>query len=234
VVTSYNSLFARAHEVEVFTLSGGVTELGERLSTICDRVEAGGVRPVLHLEGVQGAFASGSAMDWPEQDLSIRTVTRWERALRRLERVPAASVVVVTGEVGPAALEVLLCTDWRICATDSVLGLSAPAWPGAGLFRMARQLGHTTTRRLTLFPGALPASRALDLGLVDEVRGGSIADVLDAGTSAARAIVLDDADVAVLRQLHNEAATAQYDDAIGAHLAACDRLLRRRTAGDPT
>lgn len=214
-------------DVEVVALRGGVAELSEQLNAICDRVEADGVRPVLHLDG---SDAAALPLQWPEQDLTIRTVTRWERALRRLERVPAASVAVVTGEVGPAALEVLFCTDWRVSAADSIFALSAQPWPGAVLFRMARQLGHATTRRLMLFPAAVPATRAQELGFVDEVRGGAVSEVLAAGASAAQAMAIDDADAAVLRQLHDEAATAQYDDAIGAHLAACDRVLRRRTA----
>ncbi len=218
-------------DVEVFRLHGTVPELLDELTAVCARVEDARVRPVLHLAGdpAPGTAESATAGSaWPEEELTIRTVTRWERVLRRLERVPAATVAVATGEVGPAALEILLCTDWRVSGADTVFALAERPWPGAGLFRMARQLGHAATRRLTVFPAALPASRAQEIGLVDEVRGGDIAAVLASAASAAQAIAVDDLDAAVLRQLHDEAASAQYDDAIGAHLAACDRVLRRR------
>jgi isomerase DpgB len=41
------------------------------------------------------------------------------------------------------------------------------------------------------------------------------------------------ADLAIRRQLVLEAANTAFEDALGVHLAACDRALRRAATGTP-
>ena len=52
---------------------------------------------------------------WP-RDLTVALVSKWERALRRLERLPAATIAVADGDCGGPALDALLATDYRIAS----------------------------------------------------------------------------------------------------------------------
>lgn len=210
-----------AREILAVRANGSTSEMTAQLNQLCDCVEDGLVMPVVQLD------AESLPTEWPG-DVDIRTVTRWERVLRRLETLPCATVCTSAGSLGAAALEIMLATDWRIGTKDTVIASSNGAWPSTCVYRMARQLGVTTSRRLIMRPCSIDATEALHLGLLDET-------VPDANALAAAAEQFADhvyarlSDAHVLRQLVGEAAAAQYDDAIGAHLAACDRTLRRRS-----
>lgn len=191
------------------------------LDAFLDRIEdAGPARPArLDLTGTPAPAAA----DRPP----LAVVNRWERALRRLERVTTTTVAVVRGDCGGIAVEALLATDLRIAATGARLHLPVTAggvWPGMGLYRLANQVGYARVRRAVLRPGPISADRAVALGLVDEV-----AD--DVATAVAETFAALDAtagpDVAVRRQLMLDATTTPFEEALGRHLAACDRLLRR-------
>ena len=91
--------------------------------------------------------------------------------------------------------------------------------------RLVQQIGVASSRRLVLFGASIEATRALELQLVDSVSSDA------AALAEAHARSLDEAsitDLALRRQLMLEAASAGYDQALGGHLAACDRTLRRR------
>ncbi|SCL26469.1 enoyl-CoA-hydratase DpgB [Micromonospora inyonensis] len=159
----------------------------------------------------------------------LAVVNRWERVLRRLERVGTTTVAVVRGDCGGIAVEALLVTDLRIAAADARLHLpvtTGGVWPGMGLYRLANQVGYARLRRAVLRPGPIPADRAVALDLVDEVVddvANAVADTVAALTATAGP------DVAVRRQLMLDATTTPFEEALGRHLAACDRLLRRTT-----
>jgi isomerase DpgB len=190
------------------------------LDAFVDRVEdaPAGVVPVLRLTGAPLG----------EQEPS-RTglVNKWERVLRRLERLGRPTVATVRGDCGGLAAEALLATDYRIASVDARLRLPAGpggVWPGMGLYRLANQIGFARVRRSVLFGAPLSSVRALEIDLVDEVAQ----DVQTAVTAAvARLGAADGQDVAVRRQLMLDATTTSFEEALGRHLAACDRLLRR-------
>ncbi|TCC06312.1 enoyl-CoA-hydratase DpgB [Kribbella soli] len=165
---------------------------------------------------------------WPG-DVPVAAINRWERALRRLERVPAPVVAVASGScTGPAA-EVLLVADFRIVTRDFVfaLGAGGSAWPGAVLHRLACQLGVARARQLALWQQPLTARKAVALDLADE-----LADDLRLALRRAEEL-LDGVepdggeDFAVVRRLLLDAPGTSVDEALGSHLAAADRLLRR-------
>ncbi|GLL03744.1 enoyl-CoA-hydratase DpgB [Dactylosporangium matsuzakiense] len=169
---------------------------------------------------------------WPGR-IGIRDVTRWERATRRLERLHAATIAVAGPSCGGPALDLLLATDYRIAAADSTLILpvvDGHFWPGMVTHRLVRQVGLAQARRLVLWGNTVTADQASALGLVDEV-----AADLDAAAHAAVVMLgrIAGPELSVRRQLLNEATSSVYDDAIGAHLAACDRELRRIGAAAP-
>ncbi len=195
------------------------------VNDFCDRVEdapAAGVAVVR----LTGAAMPGAERAWPGA-ADVHLVSKWERALRRLERFGAASVAVAGGRCAGPALEVLFACDRRIALPD--LRLEVPVtdegvWPGMLWHRLVTQLGVGRARRL-LFRHELSAAEAAELGVVDEVTGDP-----DRAVAAVAAVVRGAAgrDLAVRRRLLLDAAATGFEEALGAHLAACDRTLRRR------
>ncbi|GGO95607.1 enoyl-CoA-hydratase DpgB [Wenjunlia tyrosinilytica] len=195
-----------------------------RIAEICDRVEDARTGDVLLVQ-VRGD--DGGDTGHPRsRDLDIHLVNKWERALRRLERLPVATVAVATGECAGPAAEVLLTTDYRVAAPDLVLRLPSSGgapWPGMALFRLATQIGVHRARRSALFGAATTAEKALALGLVDEITDDpeEAVGVAVKNFQGARA-----GDISVRRRLLMDAMSSTFEDALGSHLAACDRALR--------
>lgn len=198
------------------------TETVAALRALCDRVEDRGDRLVLlHVSGAPGP-------GWAD-DLTVALVSRWERELRRLECLPATSVAVAHGDCGGAALDALLATDHRIAAGPARLVLplvTGVTWPGMAVYRLTQQCAdRSAVRRAVLHGTPLDTATALAGHLLDEVTDDVPAAL---AAAAARAAELPGAELAVRRRLLFEAATAGFDEALGVHLAACDRMLRRR------
>lgn len=196
--------------------------LVEALGYACDRAEdPGGGMVVVHVSGVPGDSWAG--------DLTVALVSKWERGLRRLERLAATTIAVATGDCGGLALDALLATDYRI-ATRSVRLLVPTAagatWPGLGLYRLTRQAA-AAARRAALFGAPISADTALALQVVDELTD-------DPARALAGALELASAfsgtELAIRRQLMHDAPGTGFDEALGVHLAACDRMLRRSSA----
>ncbi|WP_239162101.1 enoyl-CoA-hydratase DpgB [Acrocarpospora phusangensis] len=169
---------------------------------------------------------------WPGRT-DVYEVSRWERTLRRLERASMPLIAVAAETCSGPAAEVLLVTDYRIGTPDfrfqAVTGRAS--WPGVALHRLACQLGVARARRLVLWPTSLPAGQAVDWGLLDEVAPDRDAALRRANELLAGMTAADGDDLALRRRLLLDAPALSVDDALGAHLAACDRVLRR--AGVP-
>lgn len=203
------------------------SSLVSEIKRVCDDVDDGkrGSIVLLHVRGMREVSNERS---WPgdEHEIDVHLVTPWEQVLRRLERLPAIIIGTAEGTCGGVALEVLLVTDYRVVGTNfsvSLQGAMGPMWPGMAIHRLANQLGIAKSRKLILFGGELSASRAQELGLVDEV-----ASDVQARISRFVETLQENADVdiAVRRTLLLEAMATPFEDALGAHLAGCDRLIR--------
>ncbi|MFB8240441.1 enoyl-CoA-hydratase DpgB [Kitasatospora purpeofusca] len=204
-------------------LTAGITELTRVLVECCEKVERERLAAVV-LELGEGTPA------WPGI-ADVHAVNKWERALRRFERLDAVTVVVAAGgESGGPALEVLLAADARIAAPGLRIALPVAAggfWPGMVVHRLSNRIGSSLTRRLVLTRagrGTLTATEAHDLGLVDDISDdveASIADVLAGRPSGT--------EPRLLRSLVLDAASTPFEEALGIHLAACDRALRAAT-----
>ncbi|WP_432841795.1 enoyl-CoA-hydratase DpgB [Dactylosporangium sp. CA-092794] len=196
------------------------------LAEVCDRAEdAGGrARVVAHVSGTPDDT-------WPV-GLSVAVVQKWERVVRRFERLPAPTIAVADGACAGAALDVLLAADYRVVtpATELIVATyDGATWPGMALYRLA-QCGPQTSgiRRAVLFGEPIPASDALAMHLVDRLTE----DVDLAVTEASRAVAgVSGVELAIRRQLLADGSSSSFDEALGAHLAACDRLLRRTGPG---
>ncbi|MFF7981474.1 enoyl-CoA-hydratase DpgB [Streptomyces sp. NPDC007901] len=198
------------------------------LAALCDRAEDGdGDHVVVHVSGSPG-------QTWPH-DLTIALVTKWEREVRRFERLPVSTIAVADGDCGGPALDVLLATDYRIATPGTRLVLpvsSAAVWPGMALYRLVRQTTNSAAiRRAVLFGTPTPAADGLAQHLLDEVTDDPATAL---AATRARTRYLSGRELAVRRQLLHDAAAVSFEDALGTHLAACDRTLRRVTAEVPS
>ncbi|WUI00874.1 enoyl-CoA hydratase/isomerase family protein [Spirillospora sp. NBC_00431] len=191
---------------------------------VCDRAEdrAGGDAVILHV--------SGAPEESSDEEITVALVSKWERALRRFERLPAATIAVASGECGGVALEALLATDYRIGTASLRLLMPRRAWatwPGMVLYRIVRQAGAAAARRAVLLGLPIAAADAVAMRLVDEL-------TTDTGTALTAAMELagaiPGAELAIRRQLMLDASAVSFEEALGAHLAACDRALRLSAA----
>ena len=194
------------------------------VGAVCDKCEENGQPStvIVHVSGVPGKPLA--------PDLTVALVSKWERALRRLERLPAATIAVADGDCGGPALDALLATDYRIASPAVRLIVptaDGAAWPGMALYRLARQAGELAARRAVLFGRPIGAADALAVHLIDELADDP-ASALEAAAGAAAAF--PGAEMAIRRHLMMEAPTASFEDALGVHLAACDRTLRHASA----
>ncbi|MEE4545560.1 enoyl-CoA-hydratase DpgB [Streptomyces sp. V4-01] len=188
------------------------------LHRTCDRAEDADlpVRVLLRLSGTPRGDTTGS--------LTITLVNSWERALRRLERLEALTVALVDGDIGGTAVEALLVTDHRVAARHLRVTLpraSGQAWPGMSLYRLSRQVGETAARR-ALRGRPIWSEEAQRLGLVDELVDSTPAT--EEGWSSRLPVPAPD--TALRRSLVLNASSLSFEDALGVHLAACDRTLR--------
>ncbi|MFD3685162.1 enoyl-CoA-hydratase DpgB [Nocardiopsis sp. NPDC058631] len=201
------------------------TETVAALEAFCDTCEDAGPGAVgiVRLSGRPGSDTFAGT--------TVHLVNKWERALRRVERMGAVTVAVVEDECGGPALEALLATDYRVATPGSLLvpvGGPKTTWPGMSLYRFFHQAGAGAARRYALLGLPVQVEQARELGLVDEVDAraeevaAQVAQTLRSRSSR---------EFAVRRQLLAEASATTFDEALGRHLAACDRELRRGVDG---
>ncbi|MDL5199793.1 enoyl-CoA-hydratase DpgB [Streptomyces sp. ALI-76-A] len=202
----------------------------QALNDLCDQAEAkpGVAVVVLRIGGDKPRTGA-----WPGT-AGTHDMNRWERAVRRLERLSAVSVAVARGTSCGPALDLLLAADYRIATADLRIVLpvnNGQFWPGMVMHRLVHQVGGAHARQLVLWGHDIPGKRALELGLVDEIT----TDV-DQAVSAAAVMLGREAghDKAMRRQLLLEASHTSFEEALGVHLAACDRELRRLAAAAPS
>ncbi|MEO3811633.1 enoyl-CoA-hydratase DpgB [Sphaerisporangium sp. B11E5] len=194
----------------------------EAVLALCDAAEDH------HGPGVAALRVCGAPDASFPRELSVGLVSKWERAVRRLERLPMLTVAVASGDCGGAALDVLTAADVRVAVTGTRLLIASDgeaAWPGMALHRLAQQAGTAWTRKAVLLGAPIEAEEALALHLIDTVVDDPAATL---AAFAGRAYA--GTELAIRRQLIVDAGTTTFEDALGAHLAACDRALRRGAA----
>jgi isomerase DpgB len=193
----------------------------EALLRICDRAED------RYASGLLTAYVSGTPAPGWTTGYDVGLMTKWERAVRRLERVGLLTTAVATGDCGGPALDVLLATDVRIAVPGArlVVPVSGDAtWPGMALYRLARQGATAGLRSAALLGTPIAAERAVAAGLIDVVADRpehALAEIAEV------AATITGRELAIRRQLLLDAGGQSFEEAIGSHLAACDRALRR-------
>lgn len=167
---------------------------------------------------------------WPG-DVSIQIVSKWERVLRRMERTSATTVVLAEQSCSFLGLDLLLVADRRVVASNLRIELSRPyasAWPGMSLYRLTHQIGYARARKLISFSKTLTADVAINFDIVDETVDepyGCLAEAMKPLGRLTR-------DMSVRRRLLQDSLSTSFEDALGVHLAACDRALRDNQCRD--
>ncbi|MFD6397600.1 enoyl-CoA-hydratase DpgB [Nocardia sp. NPDC060249] len=207
-------------------LSGELIAAVLAVATAAEDAAAAG-RQATTVLTIRGA-REGAEFPWPGA-VPVGLVGKWENAVRRLEQAPTPIVAIVDGDAyGPAA-ELLLIADYRVVSAGAVFRLAAVGggtWPAMALHRLVAQLGVSRARELAIQGRALPATVAGERGLVDAVvePGGESAAV---GVGVALFAETVGSELAIRRRLLLDAVNTRFEDALGAHLAAADRTLRR-------
>ncbi|MEU2426352.1 enoyl-CoA-hydratase DpgB [Streptomyces sp. NPDC007851] len=200
-----------------------LAELTAAVNTVCDQVADRRETTVVVLEL---SSTPVEFREWPG-DVGIQAVNRWERAVHRLEKQAAVTIAVARGTCGGPVLDLLLAADFRIGAPGLQLLLpvnDGHFWPGMSMYRLVQHLGLARARQIVLWGVDLPLARASELAIIDQVSE----DLEDALHTAAVLVGrISDRETAVRRQLLVEAVSTEYEEALGVHLAACDRELRR-------
>jgi isomerase DpgB len=221
--TSIPEVLARLHDHALATIvvDGAQPvsmDLVNVIASACDRLEDSA-------SGTVAVVTAGSPTDGARIPVSL--LSKWERVLRRLERLHRPTVALATGTCGGTALDVLLTTDVRIATPDVQLCLPVSQglpWPGMASFRLGQQVSLARVRSAVLFGRPIDAIEANDWGLIDQLTD-------DLAVAFARTVdglrLAAHGDVAVRRQLMFESLGTSFDESLGAHLAACDRELRR-------
>jgi isomerase DpgB len=205
-------------------------ELTTQLGNAVDQAEDLGPGGVMLIH-VRGRFNPAALRPWPGR-INIHSVTGWERVLRRIERTCSTTIVLVERACSAVALELLLVADRRLASVDFSMQhaiVGGDAWPGMALYRLARQIGDASARKLLLNGTDVDVALLRELGIVDETVD-SLATGLDRISHFLTHAPLND--FAVRRRLIQDSLFTSFDDALGTHLAACDRALRRSLTQD--
>jgi isomerase DpgB len=200
-------------------------QLDDALNRAEDLGATGGV--LVHVTGNEGPDLQRS---WPG-DVSIQIVTKWERVLRRMERTSATTVVLAEKSCSFLGLDLLLVADRRVVGSNLRIELSCPhasAWPGMSLYRLTHQIGYARARKLISFSRTLTADVAMNFDIVDETVDEPYGCLVEAMNPLGQLTP----DMPVRRRLLQDSLSTSFEDALGVHLAACDRALRNNQCRD--
>jgi enoyl-CoA hydratase len=148
----------------------------KEIETAIDALEAEQEVRCALVTGAGRVFSAGGDVD-QMRSLSLaegeQFVLRGQAVLERLASSPLVFIAALNGPTLGGGLELALACDIRIADPSATLGFPEvglgliPGWGGTQ--RAARLLGHSRASLLVLTGERLAASRAAELGLVDEV-----------------------------------------------------------------
>lgn len=206
-------------------------DLLQKLNAALDRAEDVGSNAHLEIE-ICGMDCLADFTLWPGAT-DVLIVNKWEQMLRRIERMQTLSAVSAHGHCTAEALELLLVADHRAVSQETYIHLSArnhDVWPSMALHRLCHQIGYARARRSMLFGDMLTGGQLQHWGVVDSIAAGQAPfDVREW-----RLVANDPGDLPMRRRLLQDAVESSFDEALGAHLAACDRALKRRAGKHAT
>lgn len=211
-------------QIEVNGSGPVCSELTAHLGNAIDQAEDLGPGAIMLIH-LAGHVDPAAVRPWPGQ-IDVQSVQKWERVLRRIERSNLATILFVEHACSAVALDLLAVADRRIASGDFFVPSpisGGNVWPSMTLYRLARQIGESIARKAVLEADGISAQRGIELHIIDEI--------IDVGTDKADRTTrlfrnTPPEDFAVARRLMQDSLSTNFDEALGAHLAACDRTLR--------
>jgi isomerase DpgB len=198
-----------------------ISECIQQVQAFCDEVESSSENIIMSLEVYT---ANDSWLPSQIKEMS-QLYPKWEKCMARLEKIKNMKIVCCPNNVSQMALELLMVADYRIVGQKSDLKLVSAQLgvvPTTALYRATKLLGAQLAKRIFLFGQTLDASEGVNFGLYDECTE-------DIETAERRLLgsmtkgVLND--FSVRRRLIEDSHNLNIHEALGAHLAACDRLF---------
>ncbi|MBT1672832.1 hypothetical protein KK106_08260 [Curtobacterium flaccumfaciens pv. flaccumfaciens] len=174
---------------------------------------------------------STASRAWPTA-ADVRLVTRWEKLLAKIRSSTVMHLHVVEGQVTGPALDLFMAADVRIASPSAEIFLpmnDGNVWPGIGIHHLAREVGGHAASRAVLWQASLSLSSGDLSSLVDFV---SESPWEMAAQVSANLSVLDAAELQLRRNLLADAQQMTFSQAVGVHLASCERELRRMRASE--
>lgn len=149
------------------------TDLAEELAEATRLAARDPEARVLVVSGEGRAFSSGmdrTALSAGE--IGEAFFRHWIRALNGLEDTGKLSIAAIRGYCIGGGLQLALACDFRLAASDAVLGLGATRHgiiPDGAVLRLARVVGLGRAKELALLNDHVPADAAAAMGLVNWV-----------------------------------------------------------------
>jgi len=140
--------------------------------------------------GGRRIFAAGADITELDGGGPESVAANFHSALSALAGLPRATIAALNGYALGGGLELALACDFRIAATDAVLGvpevLLGVIPGGGGTQRLARLIGPSRAKELIMTGRQVGADEALALGLVNKLVGPD--DVLEASVAFAASL----------------------------------------------
>lgn len=140
-----------------------------------EAAERSDIRAVI-VWGGEKVFAAGAdvkemaEMSYPDMSAHVRLLQKFSRAIAA---IPKPTVAAITGFALGGGLELALCCDFRIVASNAKLGqpeIALGIIPGAGgTQRLPRLIGPAKAKELIFTGRPVRAEEALAIGLADQV-----------------------------------------------------------------
>ena len=157
------------------SISSGLTT--ELLETLEDISKDGTLNAVIITGAGCKFFCTGGDVKEYRQIKTTESLNthfdRTRHAMDMLEALPCPVIAAVNGYALGGGGEIMLCCDYRIAEEHAQIGWPQsrlgiiPAWNG--IDRLVRDCGARTASRLLMTGERISATRALDLGILDQV-----------------------------------------------------------------
>lgn len=200
----------------------------DKLNEACHKAETFGRNGVLVIKWCRAKQPDTAVVDSHSDELAVYQISRWEKALRRVEKLDVLTIAQIEADVTGVGMALALLADYRVSLPQLGFSLKdgSAILPGMAVHRLAHHIGLAYARKLVLFGQMLSAETLSQLGFIDDISAQP-----DATTAQFVGAMADEvlSDIAVRRRLLLECLHQSYDEALGTHLAATDRVLRAQS-----
>ena len=128
---------------------------------------------VVIVSGEGRSFCSGlDVKELSEGNLSVEWFDVWEQGVSGLANVPAITIAAIQGYCLGGGLQLAIACDLLVASTDAIFSIPAVkegVVADLGPMRLARLIGASKAKYLSLLGRRFSAKEALELGIVHEV-----------------------------------------------------------------